>query len=165
MGDLVYGIPIINNSLRPYSVAIVDENSYDSATFKGLRPCSGLYSGLCLEACLGTCLGACLGSLFGGAAWGHARGYRWGVFGGVYRRMLRGAILEAIPGAISGAIPEAHCKILNLLSNYYSFIGIYHLRNPGRTSGALGIRVILTFSRGMEVKIPSKKILYAVRPA
>ena len=35
MGDSVCGRPVIINPSRPYSVAIADENSHDSATLSG----------------------------------------------------------------------------------------------------------------------------------
>ena len=48
-------------------------------------------------------------------------------------------------------------KILNLLGNYSSLLGIYQLRNAGRLSGALGMGVNNMFSRGMGVNIPFQK--------
>ena len=94
---------------------------------------------------LGGCAwGVCLGGVLGGCAWGVCLG---GVLGGMYGRMLYGLFWGLLRGPFwgraSGAIPGAHCKIHKLLSN------------PGRASGALGIRVNPLFSRGMGVKIPS----------
>ena len=92
-------------------------------------------------------LGGILGSIVGGCIRGYVRAHASGGCSGGYSR---GPFWEAF----REAIPGAHCIILNLLSNYHSFVGIYHLRNPGRASGALGTRVNCLFSRGIEVNNP-----------
>ena len=89
------------------------------------------------------------------------------MLGGMFEGIVRGYIREHIRvhasggysrghsgRRTSGAIPGAHYKILNLLSNYYSVVGIYYLCNPGRLSGALSTRVNCLFSRGIEVNNP-----------
>ena len=72
-----------------------------------------------------------LGGIVGGCIRGHVQAHALGGYSRGYSR-------DHSESCASGAIPGAHCKILNLLSNYYSVVGIYHLRNPGRLSGALG---------------------------
>ena len=97
---------------------------------------------------LGGILGGMLGGIVRGCIWGHVRAHASGDHSGGHSGGHSGR-------RTSRAIPGAHCKIHNLLGNCYSFVGIYHLRNPGLASGALGTQVNCLFSRGIEVKNPS----------